>query len=332
MSDVLVTGAAGFIGSHLAAARARRGLDVAGVDDFSGGDNRPAGVAMVGCDLASDEALGVVSALQPRILVHCAANAREGESLYSPEKITRANLWAYSRTLRACLEAGKLERAVCFSSMACYGEQALPFGEWLEPKPVDHYGWNKAAMEGLTKCYAPVHDFAYCILRPHNVFGPCQSMRDKFRNVVAIFMNHLLRGELLYVYGDGEQRRAFSYIEDSLECYVEAALGAGDGGTYNVGGGTHISILDLAKAVCEDFGVDPKDVVRHLPDRVAEVKNAWSTTEESKKDLGFVERIGWREGVRLMAQWAKIKGPQEWHVEAVELPRGRGLPETWRTP
>lgn len=336
---ILVTGAAGFIGSHLAEALAAEGHEVTGLDDWSGGKNVPCNVEMVTCDIAAERpkpgqyALSsVVPRARPEVLVHCAANAREGESMFSPEKITRANLWAYARTLRACIAAGSLQRVVFFSSMAVYGKGDPPFDEGHDPRPVDVYGWNKLAAEGVTFALASVHGYAPTVVRPHNVFGPRQSMRDRFRNVVAIWCNRVLRGEPIHIYGDGEQRRAFSTIEDSLGCYVRAVHGAADGLVVNVGGTVPITLNALADAVCADMGVPTYERV-HLPDRPAEVKHAFSSWRRSMDVLGFDERVGWREGVRRMCEWARAQGPQPWNDnEHVELAEGRGLPATWAAP
>ncbi len=122
---------------------------------------------------------------------------------------------AYLNVLVPALRAG-VRKVVLYSSMAVYGDQTPPFSEEMPRRPVDVYGVNKAGMEEITEILADVHDFSYTIIRPHNVFGERQSLRDPFRNVVAIFMNRILRGEPLYIFGDGEQRRAFSYLGDAL--------------------------------------------------------------------------------------------------------------------
>ena len=326
---IILTGAAGFIGYHLTNALVDRGHEVFALDDYSGGYNKPK-CKVWRIDLATYD-LKPLEEFRPEVLVHCAANAREGESVFSPEKITRQNLWAYARTLRTCIHAGNLKRVVCFSSMAVYGDQKPPFDESIPLHPVDVYGWNKAAMEGITLTMAPIHGFKIAVLRPHNVFGPHQSMRDRYRNVCAIFCNRVLKNEPIYIYSDGMQRRSFSYIDDSLDCYVRAVEGAADGHVVNIGGTQETTINDLTRAVLEDFGVSDHKII-HLPARPIEVQDAWTTYRKSQELLGFEERIGWREGVRRMVKWAKEQGPSSWNdYDHVELPRGMGLPETWKS-
>jgi len=183
-------------------------------------------------------------------------------------------------------------------------------------------------MEEITEILADVHGFSYIILRPHNVFGERQSLRDPFRNVVGIFMNRIMRGEPLYLYGDGEQKRAFSYIADSLPsflraCDLDPAL---DQQIINVGGIEAVTINELAELVIAQFDARPE--VRYLPDRPREVKYAYSTWEKSARLLGYDETCGMREGIRRMAEWAKQLGPQPWTQEDLELPSDRA-PVIW---
>ncbi len=176
---------------------------------------------------------------------------------------------------------------------------------------------------------APVHDFTWNVVVPHNVFGRGQRF-DRFRNVVALFCARIRRGEPLMIYGDGRQKRAFSFIDDSVPCYLKMALGVGLGMRFNIGGTAPITINELADAVRDDFG-KPDWPIEHIPDRVGEVKYAWSTCELSRAGLGFDERVGWREGVRRMVAWVQTQPvPTFNNDEKVELPAGRGLPETWK--
>jgi len=216
------------------------------------------------------------------------------------------------------------------NSMAVYGNQRPPFNETMPRRPADIYGMNKAIMEQATEVLSEVHEFDYVIIRPHNVFGARQSLTDKFRNVVAIFMNRIMRKEPLYIYGDGEQVRAFSYIEDSLPCYIRCLDDDIKNEIINIGGMHPITINHLADLVCEAMGV-PKTYPReYLPPRPLEVKEAWCSWEKSVKLLGYEEKIGYEEGIRRMAQWAKEKkGPQEWTEEKLALPSEK-MPKIWR--
>lgn len=327
---ILVTGAAGFIGSHLAEALVAAGHEVTGIDDLSGGFKRnvPSQVGLRTIDLRDAQAAEqAVSERPPQVLCHLAANAREGASQFQPRDVCGRNLMAYANVLVPAIRGG-LKKVVLYSSMAVYGDQEPPFSESMPRRPVDVYGVNKAAMEEMTEILADVHGFSYTILRPHNVFGERQCLRDPFRNVVAIFMNRIMRGEPVYIYGDGEQTRAFSYIGDSLPAFVRAAEVRPelDREVINVGGKRPVSVNDLLKLTSAAF--DAKPEVRYLPDRPREVKHAYCTWEKSEALLGYQERYTLEEAIARMAEWAKSLGPQAWNEEKLELPSSKA-PSIW---
>ena len=327
---VLVTGAAGFMGSHVAEGLTAAGHEVMGIDDLSGGFERnvTAGVKFFPVDLRdAAETERVVMENPPELLCHLAANAREGASQFQPRDVCGRNLMAYVNVLVPAIRLG-VKKVVLYSSMAAYGDQAAPFEERLPREPVDVYGVNKAAMEQITEILAEVHGYSYTIIRPHNVFGERQSLVDRYRNVVGIFMNRIMRGEPAYVYGDGEQKRAFSYIGDSLPAFLRAAEMRPeiDHEVINVGGKHAVTVNELLKLVAGCFDAEPRVV--HLPDRPREVKNAYCTWEKSAELLGYEERYGLEEGIRRMAEWAKQLGPQPWTEERLELPSEKA-PVIW---
>lgn len=322
---VIVTGAAGFIGSWLAESLHLRGHEVLGLDDLSGGNN-PVPCRFAAVDLRDRGAVGpLVSDMRPDALVHLAANAREGASQFQPHDVVSRNLQAYTGVLEPCIRAG-VRKVVLFSSMAVYGAQRAPFDEALERRPVDVYGVCKAAMEQVTEILSAVHGFRYVILRPHNVFGERQNLADRFRNVIAIFMNRIMRGEPVQVYGDGNQRRAFSYVLNSLPSYVNAVEGDLHREIVNVGGTEPVTVNGLLDLVAEAMSVRPEIV--HLPDRALEVKEAWCSHAKSSRLLGYSEKFTLMEGIRRMAAWARACGPREWSREALDL-AGPRLPSTW---
>jgi UDP-glucose 4-epimerase len=329
---VLVTGVAGFMGGHVAQGLMSAGHEVVGLDDLSGGfeENVPPGVDLRVIDLRDgEETEAVVVEQAPDILCHLAANAREGASQFQPRDVCGRNLMAYANVLVPAIRSG-VKKVVLYSSMAVYGDQEAPFDENMPRRPADVYGVNKTAMEEITEILADVHEFMYTIIRPHNVFGERQSLSDPFRNVVGIFMNRIMRGEPLYVYGDGDQKRAFSYIGDSLPAFLRAAELSPelDRQIVNVGGKEPVTINELLRMVAAEFGADV-DVV-HLPDRPREVKKAYCTWQKSEDLLGYEERFGLAEGIRRMAEWARAKGPQPWRDERLELPSAKA-PHIWLT-
>lgn len=327
---IIVTGAAGFMGGHVTEGFVAQGHEVIAIDDLSGGFERniPAGVKLIRLDLRNPAgAEQAIASNPPDVLCHLAANAREGASQFQPRDVSGRNLMAYVNALVPAIRAG-MKKVVLYSSMAVYGEQETPFDEVMERRPVDVYGVNKAAMEAITEILAEVHGFAYTIIRPHNVFGERQSLCDPFRNVVAIFMNRIMRGEPIYVYGDGEQKRAFSYIGDSLPAFLKAAelRPELDQQIINVGGKQAVTVNEMCATVCAAFEARPEIV--HIPDRPREVKNAYSTWQKSERLLGYQEQYSFEEAVAAMAVWAKSMGPQPWNEEALELPSAKA-PAIW---
>ena len=327
---VLVTGAAGFMGSHVAEGLLAAGHEVVGVDDLSGGfrENLVPSVRFLQLDLRDPAATErVVRDDPPEVLCHLAANAREGASQFQPRDVCGRNLTAYVNVLVPAIRAG-LRKVVLYSSMAVYGGQQTPFDEAMPRQPVDVYGVNKASMEQITEILAEVHEFSYTIIRPHNVFGERQSLRDPYRNVVTIFMNRIMRGEPVYVYGDGEQKRAFSYIGDSLPAFLRAADDDPtlDRQIINVGGMEPITINELLEMVAAEFEAEPE--VIHLPERPREVKYAYSTWQKSARLLGYEQRFSLQEGIRRTAEWARSRGPQPWSEETLELPSSKA-PRIW---
>lgn len=338
MSRILVTGGAGFLGSCIAAELENEGHLVSVVDDLSGGfiDNVPEVSDFYHVDLSDAKlAEGVVYSSKPEVLFHLASNAREGASYYQPRSITQRNLTAYVNVLTPCIKYG-IQRVVCFSSMSIYGDQEPPFSEDMPLKPVDVYATNKVAMEMVTQQLAACHGFDWLIIRPHNVGGAVcgpdgvwrgQSLCDNFRNFLAIEMNLIMRGEPMRIYGDGTQKRSFSYIKDSLPCYLRC-LSDVNNTIFNIGGMNHISINEAADVIRNAMGV-PNHPIEYLPDRHGEVKMAYTTYSKSVEQLGYHETHTFDEWIQKMADWAKTKGPQEWkNSDPIELPN-ENMPSVW---
>jgi UDP-glucose 4-epimerase len=214
------------------------------------------------------------------------------------------------------------------NSMASYGEQTPPFTEDMDLKPCDVYGVAKASMEETVKILAKCYGFDYTIVRPHNIFGERQSIRDKYRNYIGICMNHIMRGEPVYIYGDGQQKRQFSYIEDSMSCYLKL-LDSCNGETINIGGTLAYTIEHVAFMVIEAMMEDLTYPIVYLPERYGEVKFAYCDPAKSVKLLGYEDKIGVEEGIVRMSKWAKTLGAREWVNEPLALD-SEYIPKTWR--
>ncbi len=328
---ILCTGSAGFLGSHIADEFSRQGNVVIGADNLSGGFMRNTlDHLCFFIDLRDKHVTErLVSQFQPDILIHACASAREIGSLFEPLKSTEDNIVAYMNTLNACIKY-KVKKIVLMGSMAVYGNQKPPFTEDMSLMPEDVYGLNKTFMEHTTKVLSDIHGFKYTILRPHNVIGIRQSLADRYRNVFAIWMNRIMHGEKeIYIFGDGNQLRAFSPIEFSLPCYIRCLQPDTNGKIYNIGGIAPITLNEAAEMVIKAMGVEGKIEIKHLPARPNEVKYAWCDCKKSIDELGYKETKDLQTCLNEMATWAKSLGPQAWTNDKLELVNAK-TPEIWR--
>lgn len=326
---VLVTGGAGFIGSHLVDRLTNEGHKVSVIDDLSGGkrNNVNPKSDLYKADLR-DEKLAdkIIKQMKPEIVYHLAANAAENKAQFSPIDITTRNWNAFINTLVSALRYG-MKRIVFTSSIAVYGAQQTPFKEADKPEPEDLYGISKFAIEQALKVLSKVHKFEYVITRPHNVYGPRQNMSDPYRNVVTIFMNALLKRQPYYIYGDGKQRRCFSYIDDVVDAIFKCGFGDFHGMTFNIGADKDYSINELSKIVQEVTGINVSPI--YLSERPQEIKIAISDHTLAKKYLGYKDKISLYDGVRATWQYAKKLGYQKPKFDTVELDTPL-LPKNWR--
>lgn len=331
---VLVTGSAGFMGSHLVDALLKRGHRVYGVDNLSIGylENviPQAKKTFIKLDLRNRiQIADLIGKIKPNVVYHLAAIAREGLSQFTPISHTENNYNAYLNVLVPAIK-NKVRRIVLFSSMAVYGNQEPPFIETMSRKPVDIYGTAKASMEQATEVLSDVFGFEYVILRPHNVYGPRQNLADPYRNVVAIFINRLLQEKPFYIYGDGKQTRSFTYIGDIIDPMVKAGFIPNiSNEIINLGPGYEraCSINSLATLVLESFGLNLKPI--YIPDRPREVKDAFCSSAKAKRLLGFSDNTNLSDGIRTMINWAKLAGYRKpKYLDSLELDEGKA-PKTW---
>lgn len=271
---------------------------------------------------------------KPEIIFHLAADATEGRSQFTPINCTERNYIAYLNVLVPAIKNG-LKKVVLTSSMSVYGGQKPPFSEEMERKPEDIYGISKVAMERATEILSAVHGFKYTIIRPHNVYGPRQNMADPYRNVIAIFINCLLNSKNYYIYGKGDQKRAFSYIDDFTPYIIKAAfLKEADGEIFNIGPTKEYKINELSNVILKIFFEGKKVPVhlvpKYLPIRPAEVIDAWCTVDKAEKILGYKTTVNLDEGIKKMIQWAKVIGPQKFkYMDDLEIVNEQ-TPSTWK--
>ena len=326
---VLVTGGAGFLGAHLVRALLAQGREVVVLDDLSGGlrQNVPAEVPLHVGDITDPAAVArVFSEHRIEVVFHLAAYAAEGLSHFI-RRHNYTNNVVGSMTLINEAVRHEVERFVFTSSIAVYGTGELPLRESHVPRPEDPYGIAKLAVELDLAAAFPQFGLPYTIFRPHNLYGPFQSMRDRYRNVVGIFLNQALSGQPLTIFGDGLQSRAFTYVEDVAPAMARSAWTEGArNATLNVGGDHESTVLELARTVVAVTGLPL--AIRHLPAR-NEVVHAHSDHRRFREVFGQPPSTGLKEGLARTWAWAEAQGPSATPpFSAIEL--DKGLPPSWR--
>jgi UDP-glucose 4-epimerase len=331
MSKVaLVTGAAGFIGSHVVDALLKRGDQVVAVDDLSGGfrDNvHPAATFWEGSvtDPAFVDTLFAKYTFEH--VYHLAAYAAEGLSFFIKRFNYTNNLLGSVNLINASVNTG-VKCFVFTSSIAVYGANHPPMTEDMIPQPKDPYGIAKLAVEQDLQVSHDMFGLNYVVFRPHNVYGERQNIGDRYRNVIGIFMNQVMQGQPLTIFGDGSQTRAFSYIDDVAPVIAAAPEHPqAYQQVFNIGADTATTVNYLAHVVCQVMGVSPN--VRYLDAR-NEVEHAYASHQKVREVFGIVEpEIPLEEGIPRMAAWAKIQGPRQ-SKPVGEIEVLKNMPPTWR--
>ncbi len=327
---VLVTGAAGFMGSHVADHCLGLGMQVVAVDDLSGGflSNVPQGVTFVKGDLRSPEFVRSVWENEGPFdyVYHLAAYAAEGLSHFIRRFNYETNLVASVNLINASVNTG-VKCFVFTSSIAVYGRNQLPMTEDLTPRPEDPYGISKYAVELDLAAAHELFGLNHVIFRPHNVFGERQNLADKYRNVIGIFIRQCLDDQPLTVFGDGRQTRAFSHIDDVAPSIARAPLvHAAYNQVFNVGADEPHSVLQIAEQVARSLG--RKLQIKHLDAR-NEVVHAFADHSKARVVFGNQATVPIATGIDRMVRWASEQSrdlPKEFYNLEVE----KNLPESWR--
>ena len=329
MPTSLVTGGAGFIGSHVARHCLNAGHQVIVLDDLSGGfkDHIPEGALFVEGSI-TDAALVARLFSQYRFdyVYHLAAYAAEGLSHFI-RRFNYTNNVLGSVTLINEAVKHDVKCFVFTSSIAVYGEAQVPMTEEMVPQPEDPYGIAKYAVELDLRAAYEMFGLESVIFRPHNVYGEHQNIGDRYRNAIGIFMNQIMRGEPLTVFGDGQQTRAFSYIDDVAPLIARSVeVPAAMNQVINIGADTPYSINQLVGVIGNAFGVKPN--VTHLPPR-HEVVHAYCDHAKARRIFGVGEPVSLEAGIERMADWAKRVGAREseWFAE---IDVERNMPPSWR--
>ena len=327
---IFITGIAGFLGGHIAEKLINLGHDVSGCDNLIGGylDNVPSQAEFFQVDAIYLNQMKKMTE-NTDILVHTACTAYEGLSVFSPYLVGQ-NTYQISMSAFTAASSNGISKVINCSSMARYGEQEIvPFTEDMTPKPQDPYGIAKVASEETLKILSSVHKFDYVNLVPHNIIGPNQKYDDPYRNVVSIMINRILNNKSPIIYGDGEQVRCFSDIDDVVNPLINSITSKNAvGETINIGPDEGaLSINQLATLVLKVLNSDLEPF--YVDERPQEVKFAHCSADKARKLLEYNTTVGLESSIVKIAEWIISKGKKDfrYHLD-LEILNDR-TPKTW---
>lgn len=327
---IFVTGIAGFLGSYLAEAFIKKGYRVIGCDNLIGGylDNVPPKAEFYQYDCTFLNSMRKIMR-DVDIVYHCAATAYEGLSVFSPHLVTKNIVEASASVISAAIQ-NKVKRFIFCSSMARYGENKVPFTENMIPNPQDPYGIGKYASELLLCNLGKTHGMKYVIAVPHNIIGPRQKYDDPYRNVAAIMINLMLQGRQPFIYGDGEQKRCFSFIQDDIKPLVKLAFSdKAVGEVINIGPDEEfITINQLAETIAKLLKFKLKPV--YMLERPQEIRFANCSADKVRKLLGYKTEYTLENGLREMINYIRRRGPKpfKYHLDLEII--NKKTPKTWK--
>ncbi|MBE3583539.1 MAG: NAD-dependent epimerase/dehydratase family protein [Limnochordaceae bacterium] len=316
----LVTGGAGFIGSHVVERLLQAGWQVGVVDDLSTGQraNVPPGVQLHVSSLLDPELPEWVAYFGPDVVFHLAAQVKVSRSLAAPVRDAQINIEGSIRLLEACRQLGKVRRVVYASSAAVYGEpHVLPLPEEHPIHPLTPYGLSKYTVEQYLAIYRHLYGLSYTVLRYANVYGPRQDASGE-GGVVAIFAERVSHGKAPVLFGDGAQTRDFVYASDVAQANLLAAqTPEADGQVFNIGTSQPIRIDELADHMQREaarlWGVPAVPRVHQAP-RPGDIRDSCLDYRKAKEVLGWQPQVPLDEGLRRTLEWyrqQRLVGPAE---------------------
>jgi len=328
---IFITGIAGFLGSNLAEYYLKKNYKVSGCDNLVGGSLDNIDQKKINFFKANCEDFEMMKKITKDvdILCHAAAYAHEGLSSFSPVLISNNNVTGSVSVFTAAI-VNKVRRIVYCSSMARYGNIKIPFKEEDELKPVDPYGVSKVAAENILKILSKTHNIEYNIAVPHNIIGAKQKYDDPYRNVVSIMINLMLQKKSPIIYGDGNQKRTFSDIDDCIYCLDKLLTDPQIiSQTVNIGPDEeYISINQLYHLLSNKlkFNLEPK----YLEDRPNEVKEATCSADKARKVLGYKTSVSLDESLNKIINYIKDKGPKEFKYNYPLEINNEKTPTAWK--
>jgi len=328
---IFITGIAGFLGSNLAEYYLKKKFKVSGCDNLIGGSLDNIDTNKINFFKANCEDFESMKKIIKNVdvLCHAAAYAHEGLSSFSPVLIANNNVTGSVSVFTAAI-INKVKRIVYCSSMARYGSIKIPFREDDELKPVDPYGVSKVAAENILKILSETHGIEYNIAVPHNIIGPRQKYDDPYRNVVSIMVNLMLQNRNPIIYGDGNQKRTFSDIDDCIYC-LDKLLTDNNvvSQTINIGPDEEfISINELYRLLSNKlkFNLEPK----YLKDRPNEVKEATCSADKARKILGYKTSISLDKSLDKIINYINKKGPKNFEYNYPLEINNEKTPLAWK--
>jgi UDP-glucose 4-epimerase len=309
---VLVTGGAGFVGSHLTDALVRRGDQVVVLDDLTTGyvENVTTGARLVEGDV-TDSGTVAKAVDGVEVVFHLAATRAVLRSVQEPQTTDRVNTGGTLNVLEAARQAG-VRRVVSTSSSSVYGgKAAVPTPESAPAQPRSPYAVSKLAGEHYARVYWELHQLETVSLRPFNVFGPRQRPESEYAAVIPRFIDALASGHPPEVHGDGRQSRDFTYVDDAVAAFLAAGAAPAAncaGRVYNVAGGQEYNLLSLLSVLGEILGVDIP--ARHVEPRLGDVRRSRADLGAAATDLGWCPIVGVEEGLARTVAWFTTHGPR----------------------
>ena len=324
--SILITGNAGLLGSRFAewVLMNNPEYEVVGIDNLFGGymENVDPQVVFYKRDLAKDSITDIFDKHEFDYVFHFAAYAPEGLSPFMRMFTDQNNILSTDNIINECVSHG-VKKLIFTSSMAVYGNgehYGKRFMEYDTPKPLDPYAVSKYACELNIRNAGMIHGLDWCILRPHNLYGRNQNIWDRYRNVIGIWMYRTLNNQPIYVYGDGNQTRAFSYVDDCLESiWLAATSDKASKQIINLGATKGYKIKEVAEMLCNITGVHN---IEYKKGRY-EVKHAVPSATKSKEILGYEDKTPLEEGLMKMWTWAKTQpNRSQFTPERYEIEKG----------
>ena len=328
---IFITGIAGFLGANLADYYLKKNFKVSGCDNLIGGSLENIDTKKINFFKANCEDLDEMSKIikDVDVLVHTAAYPHEGLSSFSPYLICKSNYIGSVSVFTAAIQ-NNVKRIVFCSSMARYGNVKPPFREDQEVNPVDPYGVSKLAAENTLKILSKTHNIEYNIAVPHNIIGPKQKFDDPFRNVVSIMTNLILQNRRPIIYGDGNQTRSFSDVDDCVYCLDKLITNKQIvSEVFNIGPDEEsISINELYKMLCNKLKFNQP--AQYFDDRPNEVKHAICSSDKARKYLSYKTSVNLSDSIDKVIDYIKSKGPRKFEYNYKLEINNELTPSTWK--